>query len=477
MPPVNLSGLDALNQVQRLRVGAPLPNSDPTLDTGTLDADRLILRNTAVTTEANATNATIVVATLSADVTITFPATTGTVLLQGGPASTDLDMGGFLITNIGAGGTDFTAGGGLTLAAGLTVSAGGISAAGQTVTATTFTGNAATATLAAAATILATSRNINGTAFNGSGDITITAAAGTLTGNTLAAGVTASSLTSVGVLAAPHMTSAVVDSGGLTVTAGNLGVNTAVVAGQGINIGNTLTAANPIAINSRPALVGSSSGDIRNVFALSAITVNSAVVTARAAQVWAEGVTATDTGTLNNHNAGYFGTPVSGTTVRVIDSASGAFLTTAGVWTDNPCYEFSVDGSPLKRDVTTIPWQEVDTWLNYFAKSYTPKRFFYADRYEDCEVPIYEERNGKQVQCGTKTETRLACYEGPRSLPHVAYTLEEQPEWFVDLVCDEKDETGRASGRRGGDESGMLMAMVARQQHQITRLLAKAGLN
>jgi hypothetical protein len=57
-----------------------------------------------------------------------------------------------------------------------------------------FLGNASTATT------LATARNINGTSFNGSADITVTAAAGTLTGATLASGVTASSLTSVGTL-------------------------------------------------------------------------------------------------------------------------------------------------------------------------------------------------------------------------------------------------------------------------------------
>jgi hypothetical protein len=45
---------------------------------------------------------------------------------------------------------------------------------------------------------LTTPRNINGTAFNGSADITVAAAAGTLTGATLASGVTASSLTSFG---------------------------------------------------------------------------------------------------------------------------------------------------------------------------------------------------------------------------------------------------------------------------------------
>ena len=47
---------------------------------------------------------------------------------------------------------------------------------------------------------LETARTINGTSFDGSANITVTAAASTLTGGTLASGVTASSLTSVGTL-------------------------------------------------------------------------------------------------------------------------------------------------------------------------------------------------------------------------------------------------------------------------------------
>ena len=56
-------------------------------------------------------------------------------------------------------------------------------------------------TTAASATILATARNINGVGFDGSGDITVTADAGTLTGKTLASNIVYSSLTSVGTLA------------------------------------------------------------------------------------------------------------------------------------------------------------------------------------------------------------------------------------------------------------------------------------
>jgi len=85
-----------------------------------------------------------------------------------------------------------------------------------------ITGNAATATSATSASsaaTLTTARNINGVSFNGSADITVTAAAGTLSGTTLASGVTASSLTSVGTL------SSLIVSGNFTVDTNTLFVD------------------------------------------------------------------------------------------------------------------------------------------------------------------------------------------------------------------------------------------------------------
>ena len=73
-----------------------------------------------------------------------------------------------------------------------------------------ITGNAATATSATSATTagtastankLATARKINNVDFDGSGDITVTSDAGTLTGTTLKSTIIGSSLTSVGTLA------------------------------------------------------------------------------------------------------------------------------------------------------------------------------------------------------------------------------------------------------------------------------------
>lgn len=66
-----------------------------------------------------------------------------------------------------------------------------------------FSGNATTATT------LQTARTINGVSFNGSANITVTAAASTLTGTTLASGVTASSLTSVGTLGSLTVTNTI----------------------------------------------------------------------------------------------------------------------------------------------------------------------------------------------------------------------------------------------------------------------------
>lgn len=77
------------------------------------------------------------------------------------------------------------------------------------------------------AATLTTSRNINGVAFNGSADITVTAAAGTLTGTTLNATVVTSSLTTVGTIGTGTWQGGVISS-----TFGGTGVN---------NGGRTLT--------------------------------------------------------------------------------------------------------------------------------------------------------------------------------------------------------------------------------------------
>lgn len=76
------------------------------------------------------------------------------------------------------------------------------------------TGNATTATR------LATARTINGVSFNGTANITVTAAAGTVTGNTLNSSVVSSSLTSVGTLNNLTVTGDVTANSNVVVAAG-----------------------------------------------------------------------------------------------------------------------------------------------------------------------------------------------------------------------------------------------------------------
>ncbi len=83
-----------------------------------------------------------------------------------------------------------------------------------------ITGNAATATA------LATARTINGVSFDGTANITVAAAAGTLTGTTMASNVVSSSLTSVGTLS-----SLTVGSTGITLTGATSGTTSVVATG------------------------------------------------------------------------------------------------------------------------------------------------------------------------------------------------------------------------------------------------------
>jgi hypothetical protein len=86
------------------------------------------------------------------------------------------------------------------------------------------------------AATLTTSRNINGVAFDGSADITVTAAAGTLSGSTLNSGVTASSLTSVGTLASLTTSGDVTVGGNLTVNGTTTTINSTTISVDDKNI-------------------------------------------------------------------------------------------------------------------------------------------------------------------------------------------------------------------------------------------------
>lgn len=97
-----------------------------------------------------------------------------------------------------------------------------------TGTASNVTGTVANATTAAScsgnsltATTLQNARTINGVSFNGSANITVAAAAGTLTGTALASGVISSSLTSVGTLSSLATSGAALLNGSAQISGSN----------------------------------------------------------------------------------------------------------------------------------------------------------------------------------------------------------------------------------------------------------------
>lgn len=105
---------------------------------------------------------------------------------------------------------------------------------------TNITGNAGTATA------LQTARNINGVSFNGTADITVTAAAGTLTGTTLAANVVSSSLTSVGTLANLTVTNPI--TGSVSGNAATVTTN-ANLTGDVTSVGNATSIATGVIVD------------------------------------------------------------------------------------------------------------------------------------------------------------------------------------------------------------------------------------
>lgn len=146
-------------------------------------------------------------------------------------------------------------------------------ASGTQVQSFILQGNAATATKFAAPV------NINGVAFDGSANITVTAAAGTLTGNTLASNVVSSSLTSVGTLTNLSVSNTI--TGSVSGSAGSVAA---------ANITGTTLASNVVTSSL------TSVGTLTNLTVTNPITGS---VTGNAGSV-TNGVYTTDTGTVTN---------------------------------------------------------------------------------------------------------------------------------------------------------------------------------
>jgi len=126
---------------------------------------------------------------------------------------------------------------------------------------------------AGSATKLLTSRNINGVSFDGSADVTVPAAAGTLTGTTLNSSVVTSSLTTVGTLSAVTSTGKIITnnaednnnnytSGALQIQNGGAAIRGkayiggAVTALSTLNVSDLITGSNGLAVTGNASVSG-----------------------------------------------------------------------------------------------------------------------------------------------------------------------------------------------------------------------------
>jgi hypothetical protein len=187
----------------------------------------------------------------------------------------------------------------------------GVSSGTNTGDQTTITGNAGTATA------LQTARTINGVSFDGTGNITVTAAANTLTGSALASGITASSLTSVGTLSGLALTGAITGAtsyNGLIVTP-----NTGVIS-SGTWQGSTVAVAY--------GGTGSANGSIAGTGALSFTSSGSSAITIDSGTTGAVNV-----GTGSTAKNITIGNTTSTTALRLQSGTGGVSLQVAGTGT------------------------------------------------------------------------------------------------------------------------------------------------
>jgi len=242
--------------------------------------------------------------------------------------------------------TGFTIAGGSTTSKTLTVSGDATVSGTNTGDQTTITGNAGTATK------LAATKNINGVAFDGSADITVTAAAGTLTGTTLASNVVSSSLTSVGTLANLTVTNAI---------AGSITGNAATVT-NGIY---TTSKISDLAATTSAELAGKISDETGSgalVFATSPTLVTPTLGVATATSVGFSGSTS-GTATLA-------APAVAGTTTITLPSATGTLATLTGTETltnktlTSPTMTAPVLGTPASGTLTNATGLPIATGIS-----------------------------------------------------------------------------------------------------------------
>lgn len=234
---------------------------------------------------------------------------------------------------------------------------------------------------------------------------------------------------------------------------GYLGVGTAPSATVGIAMGGAVSAGASANATGVGAVNGTlaktaSGGELHGIESSLFLSVPAGITCDRATQFYGGTIAATVGGTLTNHNIAYFGVPVNGTTVRVIDTGSGAYLTTGGVWTNNPSW------AALKEGVRRVGDEEVRGWLDWLRDDYRPVRYRY--RFDRTEA-------GPDGRPRTVT-VRDQSYE----YDHLGFLLDDMPAHVREIVCADP-----AGGISTKDTEGFLLALVKGLALEVAELRAR----
>ena len=192
---------------------------------------------------------------------------------------------------------------------------------------------------ASTATALQTARTINGVSFDGTANITVTAAANTLTGSTLASGVTGSSLTSVGTL-----TTGAIGAGFTAIPNTALANSSVTVNGTAIALGasGTVTAAAGTLTGSTLAS-GVTASSLTSLGTLSALAVTGTTTLNTVAYTWPS-TDGSSGQVLSTNGSGTLSWIFTGGGGSIATLTAGSFLT-GGSFNGTLAATFAVDAT------------------------------------------------------------------------------------------------------------------------------------